>query len=131
MSSNREALNKIAVGRVARAVQAAAGGTAESDELDAVATEELRDSCAEVRSVGRMQRMLPAGAARAVAHHANRLAPVAAIAISSGGLGPSSRAVAHHANRSAQAATSRRSSRKSPSACRDESPLITHVPLAD
>ena len=67
MSSNREALNKIAVGRVARAVQAATGGTAESDELDAVATEELKDFCAEVKGVRWMQKVLPAGAAGAAA----------------------------------------------------------------
>ena len=43
ISSNREAPNKTVVGRVARAMQAAAGGTAESDELGAVATEEPKD----------------------------------------------------------------------------------------
>ena len=65
ISSNREALNKIVVAQVARAVQAAAGGATESDTLDDVATEELKDFCAEVKSVRRLQQMLPAGAAKA------------------------------------------------------------------
>ena len=77
ISSNREALSKIVVGRVARAVQAAAGGAAESNALDAVATEEQKDFCAEVGSVRRMQGMLPARAAKAAV---SRSAPPAGAA---------------------------------------------------
>ena len=64
INSNRVAFSRIVVERVARAVQAAAGGAAESDALDAVATEELNDFCAEVKSARRLQKVLPAGAAK-------------------------------------------------------------------